>query len=69
VTLVSLGARRKFHLAGRPAEFRILASNLTGVEGYWVARSGIFSPIPPRTARALLTVTFGPSSSGGTATR
>jgi iron complex outermembrane receptor protein len=60
VTLVSLGARRKFLLAGRSAEFRFVASNLTGVEGYWAARSGVFSPIAPRTVRALLTVTFGP---------
>jgi iron complex outermembrane receptor protein len=60
VTLVSLGARRKFMLANRPAEFRLLASNLTGVEGYWAAPSGVFSPIPPRTVRALLTLTFGP---------
>jgi iron complex outermembrane receptor protein len=59
VTLVSLGARSKFMLAGRPADFRVLASNLTGVEGYWVAPSGIFTPIAPRTVRAMLSVTFG----------
>jgi iron complex outermembrane receptor protein len=63
MTLVSLGARRKFFLGGRPAEFRVLASNLTGVEGYSVARNGILSPVPPRTVRALLTLTFRPPSS------
>ena len=60
VTLVSIGARRKFVLASRPAEFRVLASNLTGVEGYWAAPTGVFSPIAPRTVRAMVTLTFGP---------
>jgi iron complex outermembrane receptor protein len=59
-TIVSIGARHKFELAGRPAEFRILASNLTDVEGYWAAPSGLLSPIPPRTVRAMVTFTFGP---------
>jgi hypothetical protein len=36
---LNLGARGRFVLVGRPAEFRVLASNLTGVEGYWVART------------------------------
>jgi iron complex outermembrane recepter protein len=58
VTTVSLGARSKFTLAGRPAELRVLASNLTNVDGYWAAPNGLFSPIPPRTVRALLTVTL-----------
>ena len=60
VTTLSLGARSRFVLAGRPAEFRVLASNLTGVEGYWAAPTGLFSPIAPRTVRAMLTLTFGP---------
>jgi iron complex outermembrane receptor protein len=60
VTTLGLGARNRFVLAGRPAEFRVLASNLTGVEGYWAARTGLFSPIAPRTVRAMLTLTFGP---------
>lgn len=59
VTLVSLGARRKFTLAQRPADFRILASNLTGEQGYSATPGGVLSPISPRTVRALLTVTFG----------
>jgi iron complex outermembrane receptor protein len=58
VTTVNLGARKRFALAGRPAEFRVLASNLTDVEGYLAAPSGLLSPVAPRTARALLTVTF-----------
>ena len=61
VTTVNLGARRRFALAGRAADFRILASNLTGTEGYWASPSGVLTPIAPRTIRALLTVTFGPT--------
>ena len=60
VTTVGVGARTRFVLAGRPAEFRVLASNVTGVEGYFAAPTGLFSPIAPRTVRAMLTVTFGP---------
>ena len=41
VTTLGLGARSRFVLAGRPAEFRVLASNLTGVEGYWAAPTGV----------------------------
>jgi iron complex outermembrane recepter protein len=59
VTTFNLGARSRFVLAGRPAEFRVLASNLTGVEGYSAAANGLLVPIAPRTVRALLTVTLG----------
>lgn len=60
VTTVNIGARRKFELAGRPAELRILGSNLTGVDGYRATPSGVLSPIAPRTVRAMLTLTFRP---------
>jgi iron complex outermembrane receptor protein len=60
VTTLSLGARRRFTLWNRPADFRILASNLNGAEGYWASPSGVLQPIAPRSVRALLTVTFGP---------
>ncbi|MET0498115.1 MAG: hypothetical protein ABW106_07585 [Steroidobacteraceae bacterium] len=60
VTTVNIGTRRKFELAGRAAELRILGSNLTGVDGYRATPSGVLSPIAPRTVRAMLTVTFGP---------
>ena len=60
VTTLSFGARRRFVLAGRAAEFRVLASNLSGAEGYWASPSGVLLPIPPRTVRAMLTLTFGP---------
>lgn len=61
VTTLALGARRRFDIGGRPAQFRILASNVTGAEGYWASPSGLLWPIAPRTVRALLTVTFGPN--------
>ena len=59
VTLLNLGVRSRFMLADRPAELRVLASNVTGAAGYSATASGILSPIAPRTVRALLTVTFG----------
>ena len=59
VTTLSLGLRHRFMLGGRPADVRILGSNLIGDEGYLVASSGLLSPIPPRTVRAVLTVALG----------
>ena len=59
VTLLNLGARRRFELAGRPALLRVLASNVTGEDGYWASPSGLLWPIAPRTVRATLTLTFG----------
>lgn len=59
VTTLSLGLRHRFMLGSRPADVRILGSNLLGDEGYLVASSGLLSPIPPRTVRAVLTVAFG----------
>jgi len=61
VTTLSLGARRRFVLAGRSAEFRVLASNLTDAEGYSATPSGVLSQIAPLTVRAMLTIAFGPS--------
>lgn len=61
VATLSLGARRRFELGGRPAQFRILASNITGRDGYWASPSGLLWPIAPRTVRAMLTLTFGPN--------
>ena len=61
VTTLSLGARYSFALASHPAQLRVLASNLTGADGYLVAPSGLFTPVAPRTVRAVLTLNFGPS--------
>jgi iron complex outermembrane receptor protein len=57
-TTVNLGARRRFSLVGRAGEIRVLASNIFGVEGYTAASSSLLSPIPPRTVRAILSLTF-----------
>jgi iron complex outermembrane receptor protein len=65
---VNLGARRRFTWAGRAADFRIVASNLNGAAGYWASPSGVLTPIAPRTVRALLTVTFGPTPEAPPAT-
>ncbi|HTU67472.1 MAG TPA: hypothetical protein VMF52_16100 [Steroidobacteraceae bacterium] len=65
MTLVNVGARRRFVLAGRPAELRVLASNVTGVTGYLASPSGVFSPVAPRTVRAMVTVTFGGGKTPG----
>lgn len=62
VTTLNVGARRRFVLGGRPAEFRILASNVTGAEGYLATPSGVLSLIAPRTVRALFTITFAPGA-------
>lgn len=59
VTILNLGLRSRFAMAGRPAELRVLASNVTGAESYSATPSGILAPIAPRTVRALLTITFG----------
>lgn len=59
VTTLSFGTRYQFAIGERPAALRVLASNLTGEEGYLAARSGLLSPVPPRTIRAVLTMTFG----------
>ncbi|MEZ0472700.1 hypothetical protein [Luteimonas salinilitoris] len=59
VTTLSLGLRHGFMLGGRRADLRILGSNLLGEEGYLVASSGLLSPVPPRTVRAVLTVALG----------
>ncbi|WP_309088636.1 TonB-dependent receptor domain-containing protein [Phenylobacterium sp.] len=56
---VNLGARRRFELQGRPATLRVLASNITGADGYWGSPSGLLWPITPPTVRAMLTIGFG----------
>ncbi len=58
-TTLNIGARRRFELGGRPAQFRVLASNVTGEAGYWGSPNGLIWPIAPRTIRASLTITFG----------
>ncbi len=59
VTTLNLGARSRFVLAGRPADLRVLVSNLTDADGYSATPTGLLSPIVRRTVRAMLTVSFG----------
>jgi iron complex outermembrane receptor protein len=59
VTTLNLGLRHRFTLGRRPADVRILGSNLLGEGGYLVASSVLLSPVAPRTVRAVLTVAFG----------
>lgn len=59
VTTVGIGLRHGFTLGGRPADLRILGSNLLAEEGYTVAPSSLLSPVAPRTVRGALTVAFG----------
>ncbi|HVI33982.1 TonB-dependent siderophore receptor [Phenylobacterium sp.] len=59
VTELSLGARRRFEIAGRPASFRILGSNLARPTGYWASPTTELWPIAGPTVRATLNVTFG----------
>ncbi|MEZ5920066.1 MAG: TonB-dependent receptor [Parvularculaceae bacterium] len=59
ITILSLGTRYNFVIGERRTALRILVSNLTGEEGYIVARSGLLSPVAPRTIRAVLTIGIG----------
>ncbi|MGA0606675.1 TonB-dependent receptor domain-containing protein [Phenylobacterium sp. VNQ135] len=56
---LNVGARRRFELQGRPAQLRLLATNVTGGEGWWATPSGQLWPVTPTTVRAMLTVNFG----------
>jgi iron complex outermembrane receptor protein len=64
-TTVNLGMRGRFEVAHHRADLRVLASNITNTQGYMASRSGELSPIPPRTVRAVLTVTLAPNRGSG----
>ncbi|WP_332769132.1 hypothetical protein [Phenylobacterium sp.] len=59
LTTFGLGARARFNVADRPAQLRLLVSNLTNERGWYASTSDLLWPIAPRTARAIFTVTFG----------
>jgi len=59
LTTFGLGARARFNVAERPAQLRLLVSNLTDERGWYASTSDLLWPIAPRTARAIFTVTFG----------
>lgn len=58
VTTLNIGARKRFEVAGRAAQFRVMASNVTGVEGWWASSSTLLWPIAPPTIRAMFSVTL-----------
>lgn len=59
---VNVGMRGRLEIADRRADLRVLASNITDTKGYMAARTGLLSPIPPRTVRAVLTLALVPRS-------
>ena len=52
ITTLNLGARRRFELDGRPAQFRVLVSNVTAEEGWFASSSTILYPISSRTVQS-----------------
>lgn len=59
VPQLNIGVRRRFEFGGRPAQLRAVVSNLTNVNGYWASPGGVMWPVAPRTARIILSTTFG----------
>jgi len=58
VTTLDIGVRRRFEVAGRAAQFRMVASNVTDAEGWWASSSTFLWPINPPTVRATFSMTF-----------
>jgi iron complex outermembrane receptor protein len=58
VTTLDLGMRRRFEVAGRPAQFRVLMSNVTDEGGWWASSSTTLWPVARRTLRATFSMTF-----------
>jgi iron complex outermembrane receptor protein len=59
VPQLNIGVRRRFEIAGRPSQLRAVVSNITNVDGYWASSGGMLWPIAERTARVMLSTTFG----------
>jgi iron complex outermembrane receptor protein len=60
LTQLSLGARYRFDVEGRPATFRIAASNVLGASQWRAFPYGAMYPVNPPLLRASLTMTFAP---------
>jgi iron complex outermembrane receptor protein len=60
VPQLNIGVRRRFELGGRTAQLRAVVSNIANVDGYWASPGGLLWPIAQRTARVMLSTTFGP---------
>lgn len=57
-TIVDVGGRYRFRLAGNNALLRLTVANLFDVEGYDLRGAGAYGPIPGRQAQAYVTVDF-----------
>lgn len=57
-TIVDVGGRYRFNLAGKNALLRVQLSNLFDVEGFDLRGAGAYGPIPGRLAQAYITVDF-----------
>jgi iron complex outermembrane receptor protein len=57
-TIVDLGGRYRFKLAGNDAVLRIQATNLFSQQGYELRSAGAYTVLPGRVTQAYLTVDF-----------
>lgn len=57
-TIVDVGGRYRFRLAGNDAMLRVQTSNLTGQQGFDLRGANAFSVLPGRVTQAYLTVDF-----------
>jgi iron complex outermembrane recepter protein len=57
-TIVDLGGRYRFRLAGNNALLRVQIANLFDAEGYDLRGAGAYGPIPGRLAQAYVTIDF-----------
>jgi iron complex outermembrane receptor protein len=57
-TIIDLGGRYRFKLAGNNALLRVQLSNVFDVEGYDLRGAGAYGPIPGRLAQAYVTIDF-----------
>jgi iron complex outermembrane receptor protein len=57
-TIVDLGGRYRFKLAGNNALLRVQVSNMFDVEGHDLRGAGAYGPIPGRLAQAYVTIDF-----------
>ena len=48
----------QIEIAGRPAQFRAMVSNITDEDGWWASSSTLLWPVSPRTVRATFSMTF-----------
>lgn len=57
-TIVDLGGRYAFRLAGQPAVLRVQIANLLAEKGFELRGAGAYGPLPGRVAQAYLTMDF-----------